>query len=138
MARLSAWPKCEHGLRICSRCVTPSDAGKRIHDAIGLAITFHKFDEIRHSWMRFTLEDGNTDHVLYPRKIDAVRKCSNENLYCFVFLGNCPAGMSAKDATLWIMFNRHAIDSGMTLTEPNVDMIFPLARGASGNWHSRV
>jgi hypothetical protein len=39
---------------------------------------------------------------------------------------------------LWIMFNRHAIDSGMTLTEPNVDMIFPLARGASGNWHSRV
>lgn len=137
MADMKGWPLCKHKRRICAECVVVTDAAKRIHDAIGLAITFHKFDEIRHAWMKFRLEDGRTDHVLYPRKIDAVRTCSNEHLWCFIFLGNCPAGMPAKDAQLWLMFNRHAHDSGMALAEPNVDMIFPLARGASGNWHSR-
>lgn len=135
MGGLNGWALCQHGLRICSRCVVASDAGKRISEAIGIAITFHTFEEIRHSWMAFKLEDGQTDHTLYPSKAEAIRHCSNENLYCFVFMGNAMGGMSPKDATLWIMFQRHAQDTGMSLKEPTVDMIFPLARGTSRNFH---
>lgn len=124
-----AKPRCVHNLAICSKCVVISDAAKSISAAINLAVAHYTPEEIRRSWMCFRLIDGGTDHTLYPTKTDAIRHVSNEKLYCFFQLSGAMAGMSEKDAQLWMDFQRHAYDAGMGLTNPDETLMFPLARG---------
>jgi hypothetical protein len=107
-----------------------SDAAKRISDGIRLAVVFHDWEEIKNGWMVFTLADGESDHVVYPSKSDAIAHVSNEFLYLYVNLRACVSGMPAKDAQLFLELHREAYDAGMRLSEPEApSLIFPLQRG---------
>jgi hypothetical protein len=103
-------------------------------DAIRFAVTFRAWEEIATGWMAFKMEDGTTDHTVYPSKADAIAHQMNEFVCCYVHLRGCAMGMSAKDAQLWLEIHREAYDNNLHLTEPNApQIIMPLARGM-GQW----
>jgi len=120
--------RCKHGLVICEKCVVITDAAKRVHDAIGIAITFHTIEEISRGWMAFALADGQTDHTIYPSKVEAIRHQSDEFRYMYVSLARCIGGMSAKDAQLFLDVHRQAYDGGMRLTDPDNAIMMPQGR----------
>jgi hypothetical protein len=127
-------PRCKHGRTICAECVVITDAAKRISEAISLAVLAHDWDEIATGWMAFSLQDGSTNHIVYPSKSQAVAHMSNEFRYCYVHMRACAAGMPPKDAQLWLELHREAYDAGLRLADPDgPQLIFPLARGM-GAW----
>lgn len=111
-----------------------TDAAKRMSEAIGLAIVFHPYEELKNGWMAFSLAEGKTDHTIYPSKASAIDHMSNEFFYCYVNMRACFGGMPPKDAQLFLELHREAYDSNMRLADPDApQLIFPLARG-TGNW----
>ena len=113
-----------------------TDAAKRISDSINIARITHVWEELARGWMAFALQDGTTDHVIYPSKADAIAHQSNEFRFAYVHLGGCMMGMPPKDAQLWLDLHRHMYDNGFRLADPEPTVpIFPLARG-SGSWPS--
>lgn len=93
-----------------------TDAAKRISDAMILAWEADGWDSVG-KWMSFRLDDGSTDHVLYPSKYDAVRHVSNEMLYAF--LKTHPAGMGVCEAEIMLAFIRGAVEKGFRLADPD-------------------
>jgi len=84
--------------------------------------------------MAFALAEGATDHVIYPSKAEAIAHQSNEFLFMYVCLRGCAAGMSEKDAQLYLEVHRDAYDNGMRLAEPEApSLIMPIAKG-TGKW----
>lgn len=121
--------KCQHGNHVCECNVVITDAAKRISDAIRLAQTFHTVEECWHSFMKFKLEDGSTDHTLYPSKPDAAKTCSDENQWVFISLRGAAGGMSPRDAALYLDFYRLAYEDGMRMNDAQApNLIMPLAR----------
>jgi hypothetical protein len=100
-------------------CIHPfhihSDAAKRMADAAMLAWTAGGWDSVG-KFMAFSLADGSTDNVLYPRKQDAVRH-NDEFRHCFICLH--PAGMTACEAEIMLQFHRKAYDAGFRLADPD-------------------
>jgi hypothetical protein len=121
-------PRCEHGKVICSECVIITDAARRMTDAVTLAIMSNDPAYTARGWMAFKLEDGSSDHVVYPSKQVAIQHVSNEYLYCYLCLNRCMAGMPVKDAQLWLDLHRHVYSHGGRLTDPVTDIIMPVAR----------
>lgn len=122
--------KCIHGNQICAKCVVVTDAGKKISDAIRLALVFKSFEETSHGWMAFRLHNGDTDHTVYPTKRAAIdHQLGDEKWYCYFYLGRAMGGVTPQDAQLWLDFQRYIYDSGASLREPDVDVMMPLARG---------
>jgi hypothetical protein len=99
-------------------------------EAIALAVTFHPFSEIIHSFMAFALADGNTDHVLYPSKNAAIdHQHGREQLYAFICLKNFPGGVKPKDAQLMLNLHRYAYDHGARFSDrDSPNLIMPLGR----------
>lgn len=107
------WPKCVHNMVICSQCVEVKDAGRRMSEAIQLAVVFHPFEERIHSFMAFALSDGSTDHSLYPSKNAAIdHQHGREQDYAYLCLRNFPGGCKPKDAQLILELHRYAYDQG--------------------------
>lgn len=131
----SKGPVCaNHARRVCAQCVVITDAARRMCDQINVRIVFGNPVELARSWMAFTLEDGETDGVLYPSKREAIRHQSNEFLYCYFSFRRCMGGANRKDCQLFLDINRHAYESGMRLADPeSPDLIMPLAR-QQGRW----
>lgn len=125
---MQAKPRCKHNKVLCVECTVVTDAAKRIHDAIGLAVTFHDVDEVSRSWMAFALSDGATDNTLYPSKQAAMDGQLDENRYCYIWLRVCLGGIPLKDAQLFLDASRHAHDAGMRLTDPAKQIVFPQGR----------
>lgn len=122
---------CQHGNRVCECNVRVTDAGKRMSEAIGLANVFHAWDERVHSWMAFSLANGETDHVLYPSKTEAAKHRSMPERYAYVFLRSMQGGMSPRDAELYLDFYRDAADKNMQMADPFApQLIQPLARNS--------
>lgn len=110
-------------------CVEVEDAGRRMSDAIRLAVVFHPFTEIIHSFMAFALADGSTDHTLYPSKRDAIAHQSNEFLYAYLCLKNFPGGIKEKDAQLILNLHRYAYDQGQRFADRDgPSLIMPIDR----------
>lgn len=125
---------CKHQRSVCSECVVVTDDAKRVHEALNLAVVFSPWDVRSHGWMAFALQDGSTDHVIYPSRQDAIAHVSDEHRFFFVSLRSCPTGMPAKDAQLLLEVHREAADAGLGFTEPQApDIIMPIARGV-GKW----
>jgi hypothetical protein len=122
--------RCKHGLVICAKdeCLIITDAAKRIHDATSLAVLHGDPMATRRGWMAFALQDGTTDHVVYPSKADAISHMSDEFRFAYVCLANCMGGMPAKDAQIWLDLHRHVYKQGGRLTDPNQSFIMPLGR----------
>jgi len=79
--------------------------------------------------MAFKLQDGTTDHVLYPSRATAVNHVSDHHRYMFIAMRTCPAGMPPKDAELVLAVHRHAERQGFGFTEPQApSLIWPIAR----------
>lgn len=116
---------CIHGKVVCEKCVVITDAARRIHDAIGLAVVSHDVGEVSRSWMAFSLQDGVTDNVLYPSQTDARNHQLDENRYCYIWLRVCLAGMPVKDAQIWLDAMRQAHDNGYRMKDPRDMIIFP-------------
>lgn len=126
--------RCQHGNYVCARCVVVSDAARRMSDHINARVVSTPPDELFHNpYMAFALEDGRTDGVLYPTKSEAVRHQPNEFRYMYFSFRRSMGGCSPKDAQLFLEYHRHAYDNGLRLTDPDNDMITPLARG-QGAW----
>lgn len=119
---------CIHGLVICEKCVVVTDAAKRIHDAIGLALVSHDIGEASRGWMAFRLQDGTTDNVLYPSQTDARNHQLDENRCCYIWLRTCLGGMPVKDAQLFLDAMRQAASNGYRMKDPRDAIIFPQGR----------
>lgn len=114
---------------ICSQCVEVEDAGRRMSEAIQLAVVFHPFQEVIHSFMAFALADGSTDHTLYPSKNLAISHQAHEQLYAYVCLKNFPGGLKAKDAQLILNLHRYAYDQGQRFYDrDSPSLIMPVGR----------
>jgi hypothetical protein len=123
------WPLCKHKQAICSQCVEVEDAGRRMSEAIQLAVVFHSFQEVTHSFMAFALADGSTDHVLYPSKNAAIEHQSDERLFAYLCLRNFPGGCKPKDAQLILNLHRWAYDHGHRFYDRNSpSLIMPVGR----------
>lgn len=120
--------RCRHNLIICSQCVIVTDAAKRISDAIRLAIAFNPPDVTRNGWMAFALEDGTTDHVVYPSKQDAINHQHNEFYFTYINLIRCLAGMNERDAQLFLNVSRHVAKHSGRMVDPKSQLITPQGR----------
>ncbi len=121
---------CKHKRPVCSECVEVEDAGRRMSDAIQLAVVFHPFAERIHSFMAFALADGGTDHALYPSKNTAIdHQHGREQDYAYVCLKNFPGGLKAKDAQIILNLHRYAYDHGMRFYDrDSPSLIMPIDR----------
>lgn len=96
-----------------------SDEARRIADAVNAYRTFMDWDELKGKWIAFKLADGSHDGVLYDSKRDAVRHQSDEFLCAYISFRNLQQGISAKDAEIFLRFNRDAYDHGFRLPDPD-------------------
>jgi len=67
--------------------------------------------------MAFSLSDGTTDHVLYPRKQDCVSHQTDE--FKFLYLRMHPMGMPVCEAEIMLDFHRKAYAAGFRLADPD-------------------
>jgi hypothetical protein len=79
-----------------------------------------------HSWVAIRLSDGGSDGVLYPRKALAVRHQLHE--YQCAYIKIPMAGVSAREAEIFLRFNRMLYNAGHRLADPDkdIEVIMPL------------
>jgi hypothetical protein len=110
---------CSHGLRICSRCIVPTDAAKRMSDTINLKVISHTWEELVNGYMAFRLSDGTSDNVLYDSHAVAARHTDSKQHGYFCFRSGM-AGVNAKDCEILLNVWRAAADAGIPMAEPDV------------------
>lgn len=110
---------CRHGLKVCSKCTIISDAARRMSDHINSRLTFSDPWEIRHCWMAFRLENGDTDGNLYDTKPDAIRHVSDYKYWAFFCFRNAMKGVNPFDCQVFLDLHRHAYVNGGQLTDPD-------------------
>jgi hypothetical protein len=111
--------KCAHGNVVCSRCVTVTDAARRMSDMINATITFRTWDDLKHSYMAFRLDDGSTTGTLYDSKADAIR-FTDEKYHAYFCFRQGMGGVSPADCQLFLDVHRQVYDSGMRLNDPDL------------------
>jgi hypothetical protein len=90
-----------------------SDAGQRVSDIINNVRASRDWDEIKHGWMAFQLEDGTSDRIVYDTKSDAIRHHMNKaQKYYYVSLRECMAGCTPKEATAFLALVRAQSEQG--------------------------
>lgn len=104
------------------------DAGRRMSEAIQLAVVFHPLGERAGAFMAFALADGSTDHALYPSKNSAIdHQHGREADYAYICLRNFPGGLRPKDAQLILNLHRYAYDHGQRFYDrDSPSLIMPL------------
>lgn len=116
---MSKTSRCKHGYAVCSQCVRITDAARRMSDQINGQIVFNNVWDLRTKWMRFALQDGWTDGVLYDTKRDAVRHCINEKYFCFFCFRNAMGGVEPFGCQIFLDVARHQYDIGNPLADPD-------------------
>lgn len=92
-----------------------SDAARRCSDVINTHVAVHKFGAFG-KWAAIRLSDGGSDGVMYDTKADAVRHQLHETQCAYVRI---PLdGMSAREAEIYLEFNRKLYDAGMRMSDP--------------------
>jgi hypothetical protein len=122
--------KCTHGRPVCAECVEVEDAARRMSEDIKLAVVFHPFQEVIHSFMAFRLDNGSSDHTLYPSKNAAIdHQHGREQDYAYICLKNFPGGVREKDAQLMLDLHRYAYDTGQRFYDrDSPSLILPQAK----------
>lgn len=110
---------CRHKLKVCSRCVVPTDAAKRMSDIINLKIISHTWEELVNGYMAFKLADGSSDNVLYDSHARAARYTDTTQNGYFCFRSGM-GGVNAKDCQILLDVWRAARDAGIPMAEPDV------------------
>jgi hypothetical protein len=120
--------KCVHGNVVCSRCVTVTDAARRMADQINARVAFTPWDTLIGSWMIFRLVDGGTDGVLYDSRADAAKHTfyRHHAIFC---MRNAQGGVSAKDCQLYLDVHRQVYEAGGDFREPEAPQIIISTRG---------
>lgn len=132
--------KCRHGNKICSQCIIIDDAAKRAYDTVRGLATFVDYDtRVRQSpYVAIRLSDGGSDGRLYDTKRDAIKHQIHENLCAYFSFRGAPNGFdSAKEAAVYLAFNRAAYDAGMRMVDPDDpngggDLIMPTTKEQLG------
>lgn len=109
--------QCGRNCRYGSSATGHSDAAKRISDAATLGWVCNGWEGYVGHWMAFSLSDGTTDHVLYPRKQDCVSHQTDE--FKFLYLRMHPMGMPVCEAEIMLDFHRKAYAAGFRLADPD-------------------
>jgi hypothetical protein len=95
-----------------------SDAARRCSWNVTIALLADK-ERAVNSWLAIRLSDGDCNGTLYDKKEDAVRDHMNLMFpYCYVKI---PAdGMGAREAEVFLKFNRDLFDNGMRMSDPEL------------------
>lgn len=96
----------------------PDDA-KRFADIVNGYVAFVKPDELRRKWIAVRLSDGGHDGVLYDSKRDAVTHQLDEFLCAYFSFRNTYNGISARDANVFLNFNRMLYQGGARMPDPD-------------------
>jgi len=91
------------------------DRGKRLSDAVNLHLTADRDGNVGR-WVAFRLEDGGTDGTAYATRTDAIAHQSDE-LRCG-YLKITPDGISAREAGIYVKYNRALAAHGMRMPDP--------------------
>jgi len=113
--------RCQHGRELCSECIVVSDAAKRAFDIVrGLAAFTTYETRMGSPYVAIRLSDGGSDGVMYDTKKEAVRHQVHETTCAFFSFRNAPNGFaSARDAAIFLAWNRAAYDAGWRLPDPD-------------------
>jgi hypothetical protein len=120
---------CRHGFIVCSKCVTITDAAKRMSDRINLMVMSHPWDTLCNSWMAFKLADGNSDGVLYDTRQDAIKHQLHETMCAYFHMRNGMGGANARDCQLFLNVHRQVYDAGGRFTDPQAPSLIMSTRG---------
>lgn len=96
-----------------------SDAARRCADIINQFVSTMSWDEVKHKWVAIRLSDGGFDGTLYDSKRDAVRHQTDEFKCAYIAFRNLPMGATAKEAEIFLDYNRRAYDAGFRLPDPD-------------------
>jgi hypothetical protein len=97
-----------------------TDAGKRASEIV----TMHAIAGGAGKWVALRLSDGGSDNVLYDSRTDAIRHQFYEEYCAYVMVA--PGGMSSREGTEWLAFNRSLYDAGWHLADPDHANINPV------------
>lgn len=95
-----------------------SDHARRMADTTLLAWTVYGWDGYVGQWMAFRLEDGSSDSVMYPSKMDAMLHCVNH--YRYLFTKMHPGAISVCEAEILLTLHRRARDRD--IATPQLDL----------------
>lgn len=102
-------PCTPHGMVACSRCIVIDDAARRMCAEVNLVIVGTPHDLLVRAWQAFRLDDGTTDHTLYPSRSSALsyqlRPCG---VFCY---RNALGGLPLRDAAIWLAMQRAAYEA---------------------------
>ena len=121
--------RCKHGLRVCSRCVVVTDAGKRMSDLINLLTVAQPWDVLKRTWIAIRLQDGGYDGTLYDTRQDAIRHQLDENFCAYFCMRNALGGVTPKDCQLYLNAHRQVYDAGGRMAEPQAPQVIISTRG---------
>jgi hypothetical protein len=96
-------------MQVCSQCVIPDDAARRMTAEINLALFAVPWDQLVHSCMAFRLDDGTTDHTLYPNRQTALTyQLRPAGVFYF---RNALGGVQLRDIAIWLAMQRAAYEN---------------------------
>jgi hypothetical protein len=97
-----------------------TDAGKRASEIV----TMHAIAGSAGKWVALRLIDGGSDNAVYDTRADAIRHQFYEEYCAYVMVQPC--GMTAREASEWLKFNRSLYDAGWHLADPDHASIDPV------------
>jgi hypothetical protein len=109
--------KCRHGNRVCSLCIVPTDAGKRMSDMVNAMVTFKGWDELQNGYMAFRLDDGSSNGTLYDSYEDAI-KYTDEQRHAYFCFRQAMGGANPKDCEIFLTYWRYARAAGVPVKIP--------------------
>jgi hypothetical protein len=93
-------------MQACSQCAVIDDAARRMCAEINLTVFAVPHDQLVHSCMAFRLDDGSTDHTLYPSRETALTYQLRPA--CVFHFRSALAGVSLRDMAIWLGMLREA------------------------------
>jgi len=94
-----------------------SDAAKRCADIVtATAIIENEAKNYGERWVAIRLSDGGSDGAVYPTRQSAIDHQSDEFLCAYILVP--PTGMSAKEAEIFLAYNRKLYDAGWRMPDP--------------------
>jgi hypothetical protein len=93
-------------MQACSQCVVVDDAARRMTAEINFTIFALPWDQLVHSCMAFRLDDGTTDHTLYPNRKTALEYQLRPT--AIFHFRNAMGGVNLRDMAIWLGMQREA------------------------------
>jgi|SRR5215469_2119908 len=116
---------CPHGLKVCRKCVTVEDSGRRMAELVNLLVASNPWDTIVNSWVAIRLIDGGSDGVLYDSRAAAIAHQPDERWAFYLCMRNAQGGIKPLDAQLLINMQRQVYDNGGRLADPQAPSVIP-------------